>query len=199
MSIHSAIALAHGSERRCRAWRGDHCDWRRSATGVTGRLYRRTGRGGADRLSSQLRRLPPARLARPQRSAAARRPQLHERLGPEIRRASCSTSCRRRCRPAGPTCRPISTLAIVAYHPAVERRGRGDAGAARRRRRTDRIGRDRTAAPTSQRCGTGAGGGRGAQPPRAAAARAAAGRRRRRGRGGAAGQPGRAASRSPAR
>ena len=51
---------------------------------------------------ASVRRLPPDRPARPQRSAGARRPELHERVGARID-TDLFDYIRRRCRRAGRT------------------------------------------------------------------------------------------------
>ena len=90
-------------------------------------LHRRAGGGRPRGVSGQLRELPPAGSRRPQRSAAARRQQLHEHLARRARRAICSSSSRARCRRRARTWRRISTWRSP---PSSSRR------TARRRRRS---------------------------------------------------------------
>ena len=73
------------------------------------RLHGRAGDRRARGLPGELRELSPARSRGTQRSAAAGRRQLHEHVARRARRATCSSSSRRRCRRRARTSAPINT------------------------------------------------------------------------------------------
>ena len=177
----SALGERGCSARRCSASRS----WPLPRPGRAGQqppppvFNAQPGRERRDGLRRELRELPHGRPRRPQRSAAARRQQLHEHLAQRDRRRICSSSSSRRCRRPARTCRAAQYLAVTAY--ILQANGAPAGEAALTATTAVPIGSDRDRRDADRGRGRGAGRGtrRGAGGRQGAPARGRSGARRR--------------------